>query len=601
MKNQYRCFIAALCIAGVGAAADAAVVNEERTIDVGGQQRKYVLYVPDGVGANAPVVFSLHGAGGHDTDRSPMRTDVADQNRFIVVYPQGADQYFPIFGGSVPGWNASGVPNEDLDFFKAVIDAVGKEYSIDKNKIYSCGFSNGGMMTYSNASAASDVFAAFASISGFPLNEFHHRATSVRPVPFMHIHGKQDDFVKYSCMPIIRDAMVAHNGCDLNPTVDEVAGKYRKSVYEAGDGGFPYVYYEIDGMGHNDFTWNTEDGNSAVTMWKFLSQYSLNDKCDRSLWWKVNVDEPGFEPEQHSWKVSADRTRFEFGRQRKPGNADNNVYPSVQLNAGDYKLCFNTTGSKVYVKLEPVSGGTPIFCKSAVVGSEAVVPFSVPEYSVCKITIAKTSADDTFTGFAIYLTDKPAEAVNCQDDEFPAEVVPEGQLIEIPQDQGVGLDDFGRTACAKYDGYTQYTATDNLQIAFKMLNVDVKDCDYVVIKFAEPVAAGWHLAFWSGYDLVDVPEGSTEYVYDLDPDVIASGVLPQICLMTFFGGFQSPLTAKVTGVYKHSLTASAPDVAADVNEAVAVYDINGVKMNNARRGLNIVKMQDGSVHKIYVY
>jgi hypothetical protein len=55
--------------------------------------------------------------------------------------------------------------------------------------------------------------------------------------------------------------------------------------------------------------------------------------------------------------------------------------------------------------------------------------------------------------------------------------------------------------------------------------------------------------------LVDVPAGATEfkYVFADDPKcgVSADGILPQICMMTFFGGFQAPLVAKIEGIYKH--------------------------------------------------
>src|SRR5574344_1915729 len=131
----------------------AATVNTEKTLTVNGVTRKYILYVPDNVKANPSVVFSLHGASGHDTDRSPFRTSVAAANGCIVVYPQGANQYFAIFGGSIPGWNSTGTANEDLDFFKAIIEDVTKSYTIDHSRIYCCGFSNGGMMTYANTAA----------------------------------------------------------------------------------------------------------------------------------------------------------------------------------------------------------------------------------------------------------------------------------------------------------------------------------------------------------------------------------------------------------------------------------------------------------------
>ena len=133
----------------------------------------------------------------------------------------------------------------------------------------------------------------------------------------------------------------------------------------------------------------------------------------------------------------------------------------------------------------------------------------------------------------------------------------DADLIEIAQSQGKDLDTFTRTDLVEGAGYNTYTANGDLNIAIKMVNVDVKDCDYVVIKFAEPVAAGWHLAFWSNQDLVDVPEGATEfaYVFANDPNcgVSAEGVLPQICMMTFFGGFQAPLVAKIEGIYKHQI------------------------------------------------
>jgi hypothetical protein len=63
------------------------------------------------------------------------------------------------------------------------------------------------------------------------------------------------------------------------------------------------------------------------------------------------------------------------------------------------------------------------------------------------------------------------------------------------------------------------------------MNVDVSGCDYVVIKFAEPVPAGWCVAFWSDQSNEPVSEGSTEYklVFSEDPHkeigVNANGIL----------------------------------------------------------------------------
>lgn len=586
----------------------AAKENTEYSINVNGATRTYILYVPDNVGDKPALVFSLHGAAGNAANRSPFRTAVADQKGCIVVYPQGEDQYFPVFGGSIPGWNSTGEANEDLDFFKAIIENVAAKYDIDRSRIYCCGFSNGGMMTYSNASSAADLFAAFASISGFQLNEFHHHTTGARPVPFMHIHGKADNFVKYSCMPIIRDNMVARNGCNPIPEVSTVTGKYRCSVYEAGEGGFPYVYYEIDGMGHSDFTDKTPEGNSALTMWNFMSQYTLDEDCDKTLKWRLNIDTEGFNPAEHSWKVSADKTRYTYGTPKKANNADNNVYPSLQFEKGNYTLNFEakgTTGDKIYVKIETLDGEEVLFCKSGKVGKKAVMPFSVPAFSEYKITIVKSSADDKFTAFSIHSCEKPATAENCEDDILP-EASPEpetGYLIEIPQDQGEQHDDFTRTDFVAGDDYNTYVASNDLQIAFKMVNIDVKDCDYIVIKFSEPVAAGWKLAFWEGTNLTDVPEGTTEYKFELETSMLTTGILPQICMMTFFGGYTAPLTAKVEGIYKHC-TLENPDAikkaTADNAHHKANFSLSGIQLASSQKGINIILANDGSTKKVLI-
>ncbi|MDE6380497.1 MAG: hypothetical protein K2L11_08500 [Muribaculaceae bacterium] len=602
--------ISTLCMLGLMAcSAWAAKVNTEKKITVDNKERKYVLYVPDNVKENAPLVISLHGAAGHDTDRSPFRTSVADSEGCIVVYPQGNDQFFPVFGGSTPGWNASGETNEDTEFFKAIIKAVDDEYDIDLDRVYCCGFYNVGIMTYANTSAAADIFAAFASISGFQLNEFHHHTVGERPVPFLHIHGKQDDFVKYSCMPVIRDNMVARNGCNPVPEVTVVNGRYTRSDYAPGEGGFPYVYYEIDGMGHNDYTDKTDEENSALTMWKFMRRYSLKDKCDRTLKWRLNIDADGYDPRQHNWKVSNGGKTFRYGIPKKANNADNNVYPSIQFNAGDYKLIFEskgTEGNTIQIQLKDLNDNGVLLNMVGEVGKPVIMPFSVDKYGEYKITIVKEDASDKFTSLAIHYTDAPVQAENCEvSDIDPDDIVEEegGTLIEIPQDQGRQYDDFTRTKMEIGPEYTTYTATGDLQIAMKMMDIDVKDCDYVLIKFAEPVEGGWRAAFWPGTETVEVPAASTEFRFELEPSMIQSGILPQICLMTLWGA-PNPLVAKVSGVYKHS-TIDAPGSTDEIQACnphgiTACYSLSGHTVTSAAKGINIIRQSDGTTKKVLV-
>ena len=127
-----------------------------------------------------------------------------------------------------------------------------------------------------------------------------------------------------------------------------------------------------------------------------------------------------------------------------------------------------------------------------------------------------------------------------------------------------------------------------MNIAMKMMNLDVADCDYLIVRFAEPVASGWHLAFWSNQDLAAVAEGTMEYKYVFADDPkcgVKDGVLPQICMMTFFGGFQAPLKAKVIGIYKHKIGGDVDKINGmtwnEDNEVI--YNMRGQKVTGTLR------------------
>lgn len=370
-----------------------AKTDEMRTVTVNGVTRSYWLYVPDKVSASAPLVLSLHGTGGHATDKSPFRTSVADQVGCIVAYPQGENIFFPVFGSTLPGWHATGEDSKDIDFFKAVINDVAAHFSIDRKRVYCCGFSNGGMMTYTAACVASDVFAAFASISGYPINEFHLHQAGPRPVPFLHIHGKADDFVRYRHMPVIVDNMVARNGCNPVPKKTRGTG-YDKSVYEATEGSFPYVYYEIDNMGHNDFTSQTEDGNSAMTMWKFMSQYTLDSPRDTTLVWQPHIEAVGWDPTAHGFDLNNATTLLNFGGEQSTWD-NQNVYHSLQLRAGHYQLSFHAEGNtsaRITVQLKSIADGKTYLDKTMSCG-DVVVNFSVDkDWAEYQLTILRSSA-----------------------------------------------------------------------------------------------------------------------------------------------------------------------------------------------------------------
>lgn len=357
-------------------------VDAAQKMIVNGVVREYWLYVPEGCPEDAPMVVAMHGTTGKMTDKSPRFHEIADKEKFVVVYPQGLMRNFPVFGGDATGWASTGEYSEDVDFIRNLVEKVGAQYVVDRKRVYCCGFSNGGMNTYSLANFCSDIFAAFGSISGFPINEFHLHHVGARPIPFIHIHGKADGFVKYSLVPIVIEDMVARNGANPVPVRTSVAGKYDKNVYQATEGSFPIVFYEIDGMGHNDFTTNTEDGSSSLTMWNFFKQYTLDSPCDTTLKWRPNIETEGYEPTLHGWKMNDGLEAYSFGGDQKT-DANQNVYRSLQFIKGKYKLTFHiegVEGTTATVRLVQLAGNKNVVLNQTITkDGDVVLPFIVAD------------------------------------------------------------------------------------------------------------------------------------------------------------------------------------------------------------------------------
>ena len=75
-------------------ASNAPRVLPQATIRVGNLDRIYLYYVPANLPRNAPLLFALHAYQGVDAEQMRAATayefeSLADQNGFVVVYPQG--------------------------------------------------------------------------------------------------------------------------------------------------------------------------------------------------------------------------------------------------------------------------------------------------------------------------------------------------------------------------------------------------------------------------------------------------------------------------------------------------------------------------------
>ena len=87
---------------------------------------------------------------------------------------------------------------DDLGFTAALIDSLSAEYSINQDRIYSTGMSNGGFMSYHLACELSERIAAIASVTGTMNVNQPATCSPGHPMPVMEIHGTADATVPVS-------------------------------------------------------------------------------------------------------------------------------------------------------------------------------------------------------------------------------------------------------------------------------------------------------------------------------------------------------------------------------------------------------------------
>jgi poly(3-hydroxybutyrate) depolymerase len=235
-------------------------------ITVNGTQRSYILYVPKNLGENRPLLISCHGMNQDpDYQKNMLQIEsVADTAKFLTVFPYGINK----------SWDISG--NSDINFITALIDKMVTQYKIDRNRVYLSGFSMGGMLTYHAMNKIADKIAAFAPISGYPMQGATANS-NVRPIPIIHTHGTSDDVVNFSGVQGSLNAWIKHNGC---PTSAKVTQRYRNAahitrrVWGPGNDGVEVVLMEMANKGH----WISNDNGvkTGDEIWRFCSRYSLN-------------------------------------------------------------------------------------------------------------------------------------------------------------------------------------------------------------------------------------------------------------------------------------------------------------------------------------
>ena len=261
-----------------------------------GLEREYILYVPDSYtpGTAAPLVLNFHGYTSNNLEQflySDFRP-IADTAGFLVVHPMGTVDLLGNPHWNV-GWGSSTV--DDVGFTSALIDSLSATYTINQDRIYSTGMSNGGFFSYKLACDLSHRIAAIASVTGTMNIGQTATCSPSHPMPVMEIHGTADETVAYEGnfffepIPNVVAWWTAFDGCDLTPNTSVIDDSNTDDgctaehyVFVNGQNGSSVEHYKIIGGQH---TWpgsafggfgTNQDINASKEIWRFFSKYDIH-------------------------------------------------------------------------------------------------------------------------------------------------------------------------------------------------------------------------------------------------------------------------------------------------------------------------------------
>ena len=239
-------------VPSLGCSAAAAAASGRFTIDVAGTPRDFILALPDDYDPARPyrLIFTWHPGGGsaQGTANNYYGLRQLAGDSAIFVSPEGIDQ----------GWaNTNG---RDTAFLDAMLARFEAELCFDQSRVFSTGFSYGGMMSFAIGCGRADVFRAIAPMSGAL---FSGCEDGDEPIAMLGFHGTSDTVVDIAQGVRARDVIAERNGCQPEAQAVEADGCL---AFQGCSGENSVTWCEFDG-GHMPAP------QSAPRIWDFFSGF----------------------------------------------------------------------------------------------------------------------------------------------------------------------------------------------------------------------------------------------------------------------------------------------------------------------------------------
>lgn len=179
----------------------APIASADIIIDLG--RGPVTIHVPSSYQPGTPtaVVMLLHGytSSGAETEAYLQLQPWAERLGFIYLHPDGTSDFL---GNNF--WNATnaccdffGTGVDDSGYLRALLDEVASQLTIDPERIFILGHSNGGFMAHRMACDHAGLVRAIASLAGATYDNPASCAPQA-PVRVLQIHGTADGTIGYN-------------------------------------------------------------------------------------------------------------------------------------------------------------------------------------------------------------------------------------------------------------------------------------------------------------------------------------------------------------------------------------------------------------------
>ena len=264
----------------------------------GGINREYILYIPESIQPEAPLVFVFHGYTGSASEIMSYSgfNSIADENGFAVCYPQGMiDNDGNTFFNVGYSFHFNEVV-DDVGFAVSLAGHLQSEFNLSPANTFSTGMSNGGDLSYLLACEASTIFRAVGPISGIMMQWIYDSCEPENSIPLLEIHGTNDnisfwdgdledngDWGAYIGVNTAIQFWSEINNCEIifMDTLDNVNtfdGSYvvtEKHLSGINDNEV-WLYRVVNG-GHDwPGAYGNMDINASQVIWDFFNKFSLS-------------------------------------------------------------------------------------------------------------------------------------------------------------------------------------------------------------------------------------------------------------------------------------------------------------------------------------